>query len=291
LTAAGSLVLIVGRAGSPAAFLMMLGSAVVLLVFAVVVSRDPSLFAVTMAVGAAAWLAGNAQWCAGAAIYRVVPCWMAFLVLTIAGERLELNRLLRPSPLSTAAFIVAVLFICAGVAIAGRWSEEGLRAVGVGFVALATWLATCDLARRSVRQKGVTRFIGICLLSGYGWLGVAGLLALSPGAATPGPRYDAILHAVFLGFAVSMIFGHAPIVFPAILGSPMPFRSVFYVHLATLHVSVIVRLLGDLSDDLGRLRPWGGVLNAAAIGVFVANSASTLWRQSRVASPGRYNPA
>jgi hypothetical protein len=33
-------------------------------------------------------------------------------------------------------------------------------------------LATFDIARRTVRQSGVTRFIAVCLLSGYVWLGV-----------------------------------------------------------------------------------------------------------------------
>jgi hypothetical protein len=273
LTASGAVLLIFGRAPSVAALLTTLGSVVVLLVFAVVMSREASLFALTMALGAVAWLAGNAQWLAGMGIYRVVSCWMAFLVLTIAGERLELNRLRRPSLMVRAAFVVTIVVTCTGVAIGSRWPDGGMRATGAGFVMLSIWLASCDVARRTVRQPGVTRFISVCLLSGYAWLGAGGSVALATGAATPGPTYDAILHAVFLGFVVSMIFGHALIVFPAILGRPMPFRSAFYVHLALLHASVIVRLIGDLAEDLGRWRPWGGALNAVAIGVFAVNSA------------------
>ena len=40
---------------------------------------------------------GNGLWLAGRPIYAVVPWWVGFLVLTIAGERLELSRVLRPS--------------------------------------------------------------------------------------------------------------------------------------------------------------------------------------------------
>jgi hypothetical protein len=251
----------------------------------VIIARAPSWFALTMALGALAWLAGNAHWLAGAGIYQVMSCWMAFLVLTIAGERLELNRLLRPPPMVRAAFVVAISFICTGVAIGLRWPDAGLRMTGAGFVMLSVWLAIFDIARRTLRQPGVTRFISACLYSGYVWLGVGGFLALATGATTPGPRYDAMLHAVFLGFVVSMVFGHALIVFPAILGRPMPFRHAFYLHLVLLHGSVIVRLIGDLSDDFGRWRAWGGALNAVAIAVFVVNSASSLAHSSALRSP------
>jgi len=37
--------------------------------------------------------------------------------------------------------------------------------------------------------------------------------------------YDAFLHAVLLGFVFAMIFGHAPIIFPAVLGIRIPFAA------------------------------------------------------------------
>jgi hypothetical protein len=249
---------------------------VVVAVFAVVLWREPSLFAATMALGAAAWLVGNAQWLAGAAIYRVVFWWVAFLVLTIAGERLELNRLLRPSRATRIGFVVAIGTVVGGVAMTSGWPEMGVRVAGVGLVALSLWLARFDIARRTVRQPGVTRFIAVCLLSGYVWLGVGGLIAAATGASMPGSLYDALLHAIFLGFVVAMIFGHAPIVFPAVLGLALPFRSRFYGHLALLHASVALRLTGDFFEVLGRYRVWGGLLNAFALLIFVVNSVSSI---------------
>ena len=53
-----------------------------------------------------------------------------------------------------------------------------MRLVGAGFVALAAWLGAFDVARRTVRGAGLTRFIAVALLSGYAWLAVAGLLLL-----------------------------------------------------------------------------------------------------------------
>jgi hypothetical protein len=272
LTACGALLLVFGPPTLPGALLITLGSGVVLVVFSVVLWRETSLFAITMTFGVGAWVVGNAQWMAGAAIYRVVFWWVAFLVLTIAGERLELNRLLRPSPVVRLAFVLAVGLLLAGVSLVAQRPDVGVRVTGIGIVALSVWLSAFDIARRTVRQPGVTRFIAVCLLSGYVWLGVGGVLASATGVSTPGPVYDAVLHAVFLGFVISMVFGHAPIIFPAILGKALSFRSRFYVHLAMLHASVALRVLGDLVEDVARYRAWGGLLNAAAILVFVANS-------------------
>ena len=111
----------------------------------------------------------------------------------------------------------------------------------------------------------MTRFIAICLLPGYVWLGVAGAIAIVTGAAAPGPRYDALLHAIFLGFAVAMIFGHAPIVLLAVLGTPLRFRRAFYVPLVILHCSVALRITGDLvdRDGHGQDRAPGSLICAA----------------------------
>jgi hypothetical protein len=68
-----------------------------------------------------------------------------------------------------------------------------------------------------------------------------------------------------------MIFGHAPIIFPAVLGKPISFRITFYGHLALLHLSLSLRVIGDLAPwSQGRL--WGGLLNAAVLLLFLANT-------------------
>jgi hypothetical protein len=275
LVAAGALTLDVPIAPF-GPLLITSGSVVLLAMFAVLVRRQPALFLIVMALGAAAWVAGNLLWLNGAAIFRVVGWWAAFLVLTIAGERLELNRVLRPTVAVRAAFAVPVAVLLAGVAASLRWPEPGVRVAGASLVALAVWLVLHDVARRTIRVPGMTRYIAVGLLSGYVWLLVGGTVALLTGVASPGLVYDAMLHAVFLGFVMSMVFAHAPIIFPAVLGRPLAFHPRFYVHLAVLHASVVVRLVGDLVDTLGRWRYWGGMLNAAALAIFVANVAASM---------------
>jgi hypothetical protein len=138
-------------------------------------------------------------------------------------------------------------------------------------VTLALWLLRNDLARRTVRKSGLTRFMAVCLLAGYGWLGMGGGLAIFFGSVSAGFRYDAILHAVYVGFVISMIFGHAPIIFPAIIGRAMPYQAVFYTHLVLLHLSLLLRVMGDLAAWLPA-RQWGGLLNVVALLLFLFNT-------------------
>ena len=276
LIAAGALMLVLDPTGSFGPIMITAGSLVMVAIFVVVWRRHASLFVATMTIGALAWTAGNAQWLGGASIFRVVFWWLAFLVLTIAGERLELNRVLRPTRAVRSAFVLAMLTVLGGVAAATWWPEPGVRALGVGLIALTWWLARHDVARRTVRQRGVTRFMAVCLLGGYAWLGVGGAIAAATGVATQGLMYDAMLHAVFIGFVISMVFAHAPVIFPAVLGLPVEYRPAFYLHVGVLHVSLILRVAGDLIDSLGRWRAWGGLLNAAALLLFMFNTGHSL---------------
>ena len=276
LTAVGALALDLGPVGAVGPLLITAGSVVVVAILAVVCRRQPSLFIVTMTLGGVAWVVGNVQWLAGAAIFRVVFWWLAFFVLTIAGERLELNRVLRPTAVVRGMFALAAALVLAGAAAAARWPEPGVHMLGAGLMAMAWWLARNDVARRTIRQRGLTRFMAVCLLSGYAWLGVGGLIAALTGMATPGVLYDATLHAVFLGFVMSMVFAHAPVILPAVLGSPIQYRPAFYLHVGVLHVSLILRLVGDLVDSLGRWRAWGGLLNTVALLLFLFSTGRSI---------------
>ena len=58
--------------------------------------------------------------------------------------------------------------------------------------------------------------------------------------------YDMALHAILIGFVISMTMGHSVIVIPAITGAAAPYHPAKYLGLALLHISVAVRLCGDL---------------------------------------------
>jgi hypothetical protein len=284
LSAAGSVLLLVGLPPASGGLLFSLSSFVLIVIFGVILKRQSALFTVTSALGAAAWLLGNLLWLSGAALSRVAPWWMGFLVLTIAGERLELSRLLQLTRWSRALFRALVVVMLASLALGLFDPFNGSRLFGVGLFGLALWLINNDLARHTARQRGLARFIGLALLSGYVWLAVSGLLSLGYGVVASGPAYDAVLHTVFLGFAFVLLFAHAPIIIPAVTGRSIPYRPVFYTHLGLLHVSLALRLGGGLAGSAAAWQ-WGGLLNVVAVLLFLVNTARAAWEGLRKAPP------
>jgi hypothetical protein len=202
-------------------------------------------------------------------VHELVPWWLSFLVLTIAGERLELSRFMPPS--RCAQWIFAGILTAFVVALPGGSATWAQSLYAGALVLLAGWLVKQDIARRTIRGTGLTRYIAIALLAGYAWLAVAGVLALAAGGFVPGTRaYDASVHALALGFVFSMVFGHAPIIVPSVMRVALPYRPWFYVPLAVLHGSLAIRLAGDLTA-LPVLRSAGGVLGALALAAFIAS--------------------
>ena len=232
--------------------------------------RQRALFTLTLVLGALAWMLGSVLWAVGMAVHQVVPWWMAFLVLTIAGERLELSRFMPPSPVATRVFAGILGVIVVG--LLGAQTRWGHTVLAAALLALSVWLVRQDIARRTVRAKGLTRFVAVCLLSGYLWLAVGATVMLWSGGLVPGtPSYDAALHAIMLGFVFAMVFGHAPIIFPAVLRVQVPYHPWFYGPLALLHVSLLVRLAGDASGEFALTRI-GGALNALALIAFIVST-------------------
>ena len=274
LAGLGSVALIAGVPTMGAA-LMTLGSLGLVAVYGFLVRRQPTLFTATEGLGALALLVGNVVWLMGYPVYQAVPWWMTFLVLTIVGERLELSRMRRLDDTARWTFVGVGALTLIGTALTIASFDLGVRVLGLGFIGLALWLGVYDVIARTIRQPGLPRFSAVCLGSGFVWLGLGGALALSVGGVPAGPLYDAWLHAVFLGFVFSMIFGHAPIIFPAVLRVRMAYSRTFYAHWAVLHLSLIWRLLGDLMS-YGPGREWGGGINALAILLFLVNTGRSI---------------
>lgn len=269
---------ILGGSVQLAAVLFTAGGAILSAASFVIYRRQRELFTLTLALGATCWLLGNLEWLAGKPVTAMVPWSIAFFVLTIAGERLELSRLMPPSPVAKRVFAALMFGVLAAAAVSTFAWNGGTLLLGASLLAITLWLARQDVARRTVKGKGLTRFIAVCLLSGYVWLGIAGLIILgSGGLGYGGPAYDAALHALLLGFVFSMVFGHAPIIFPAVLHVAVPYSATFYAPLALLHASLIVRLTGDWMLD-AQWRTWGGALNGLALLAFVLGTIGAVIR-------------
>ncbi|OGA71250.1 MAG: hypothetical protein A3G81_30680 [Betaproteobacteria bacterium RIFCSPLOWO2_12_FULL_65_14] len=276
----GGVLLLLGHGGAAFA-LFVAGAALFSAVSFLIYLKQRAVHTAVLALGAAALLAANLVLAAGGALGAAALGWIAFFALTIGGERLELSRIARPPRAARVAFAVlsTALLIAA---LAAPWATEGaVRAVGILLVALAAWLARYDIATRTVRSSGLTRYIALCLLSGYAWLALGGAILALAGAAGARELWDAALHAVMLGFVFSMVFGHAPVILPAVLRVALPYRPLLYAPLLLLHATLALRVAGDLAGS-GALRAWGGAGNVAAIALFILTAAGLAAFRRRV---------
>jgi hypothetical protein len=248
---------------------LLLAGCVLVGLFALIMRMHATAPTAVLLLGAALWVVGDALWLGGLPFVQVVPWWVGFLVLTIVGERLELAALGRLTRFGRISFAALTLCFVAGLVLSAADAGSGIRVAGAALAGYAVWLGRFDIARRTLRRPGLPRFVALALLPGYVWLAVGGLLWLRHGASVAGPVHDAELHTIFLGFVFSMIFGHAPVIFPGVLGIPIPFRRAFYAHLGLLHVGLALRVGGDLGGDYGVAR-LGGLLSATAIALFLA---------------------
>ncbi|HUY03203.1 MAG TPA: hypothetical protein VMV33_07950 [Rhodocyclaceae bacterium] len=264
----GGAALLAGAPFGVAQALVIVAAATLCAGSTLILRQQPALYTATLALGALSWLIGSIVWAVAGAVAPAAPWWLAFLVLTIAGERLELTRFLPTPAGARRAFALIVAVMLAGTSLALLREDPGLRLLGAGLIALSLWLMRHDIARHTVRQAGLTRFIAICLLSGYAWLALGGLLGLAGGFVPGSGLRDAALHAVFLGFVFSMIFGHAPIIFPAITGVRIPYHPALYLQFALLHGSLLLRVVGDLVGILA-WRQAGAIGNGLALLAFV----------------------
>ncbi|MCK6533552.1 MAG: hypothetical protein L6Q84_11330 [Polyangiaceae bacterium] len=269
----------VALAGAPgaAAWVAVASSACFSLVSAALARRHVTDFTLVLVLGGLAWTAGNASWALGAPSDRILPWSIAFLTLTIFAERRELGRVLSPSHNAGRGFLAVVALVVAGALALSSGYDHGRIGLALGLCGMALWLVRFDVARHTVKKRGLTRFMAVALIAGYVWLAIGGVAMLAARGDVSGARFDAFVHALMLGFVFSMVFAHAPIIFPAVIGAPLAYSPAFYLHLGLLQLSLMARLVGDFTGQ-AVLRTAGGIGNALAIVLFVLLSASAVAR-------------
>lgn len=288
--AAGSLALILGAPPVFGALLLAQGCAVFVVIYLVLWQRArapvvavESLAAVSALLAAVLWLV--------APIPAIVCLLVTFVVLTIAAERTELAVLTMGVQAPARLLVLGSLLVLTSL-LALAWPAGGLHAFGAALLAMTVWLVRDDVARRFIRASGLRRYSAAALLAGYGWLAVAGATWLVVGVPI-GPAYDVTVHAVFLGYAMSMVIAHAPIILPAVIGRALPYARVSWVPLVMLHVGLLVRVAGDVISAAGAGElVWqvGSVLTVLAVLVFVVVSFALVLMSSRPTSSRRPSP-
>jgi len=205
--------------------------------------RHREYYFLIMMLGAIGWLNGSIILIGGGLYSQAAPWWIAFILFTVLGERIELTKFLPGHMWKKPVLFAGIIVILIGLLIS--YHSMGQYLTGFGIVVIGFWLLRFDMARKSSATLGIHQHTGMLLLAGYFWLVLTCVLMLL-GIRHP-LIYDAILHTFFLGFTFSMIFAHGPIILPGIAGLPIkPFHPFLFVWGALLQLSVMLRLVGDL---------------------------------------------
>lgn len=274
LTCIAGLLMISGADTHISAVPLILGSLFYLFLLSSLYLAHRSFPIFVMTAGGMLWAGGNILFIFEKFRFTSILLWMGWFLFTITAERIELTKLAKRPRGWLFPFHAGIsLFILSTIPSFFKVSLSYFLA-GFSLTLLGLWLLKYDIAIITIKEKGLTRFISLCLLPGYIWLIIGGAFSLL--LARNFPVYDMFLHSVFLGFVFSMIFGHAPLIFPALMNIKMEFTPLFYIHLALLHGGLLMRALGNLFDV--RLIIPGAILNALSIIVFLLNTLTSVMR-------------
>jgi hypothetical protein len=246
---------------------LLAGSAGLILVYAIIYKRYQERYILIMMAGGLLLAAGFILLLTGEKYASAVPYWIGFLLLTILGERIDLAKFLPRKKFKNSLLWMFIFIFLAGLFM--QYHHAGHIFAGAGLLLIAFWLMKYDIVNKSMKSQGIHRYIGTVLFSGYIWLFISGLLMLiNPDLVY---AYDAVLHAFFLGFVFLMIFAHAPIIFPGVMGfSFTPYHKSLYTWMILLNLSLLMRIVADLFF-LNEMRQISGIISGVIIIGFFIN--------------------
>lgn len=268
-----------------AAIALLVGAGLLVAVYVPLWRRGWDVAVLVQAAGALLATGAALLWAAGVPVSELLGWLAGFLILTIAGERLELARVAMLGARAEVLLVAAAAALVVGAVAQTLWPPVGFALLGAAMLAITAWLLRFDVARRTIHTTGLPRYMAACLLAGYAWLAVPGLVWLLVGPVRSGGGYDAVVHAVMLGFVVSMIMAHAPVIMPAVLRRAVPYTPLMYGPVALLHASLLLRVVvGDVRGVEWALQA-GGALNIVAVFAFVGVAVHTATTRRPIGAP------
>lgn len=153
----------------------------------------------------------------------------------------------------------------------------GNEVLGLAVLLISVWLLVFDMAKVAAKKEAQFRYIGVGLRVGYLWLGAQGLILLL--MESHPLFYDLVLQTFFLGFAFSMIWAHAPIIFPTIFGiRETPYHPILWITWAGFQLSLLGRILASVLGEF-ELRKIFGVANGYLILIqFILMAGVVRWK-------------
>jgi hypothetical protein len=128
--------LLVGAPAPVVQALLVIAAGILLAVSIKLAWHQPTLFLVVLAGAAVCWAVGNGVWLIVGDILAAVPWWLSFLILTFAGARLELTRLLPESRWGPRQFVIIAVVILVSATGALWWPDGSL---GYSYLSCNFW--------------------------------------------------------------------------------------------------------------------------------------------------------
>ncbi|MBZ0204325.1 MAG: hypothetical protein K8I03_15025 [Ignavibacteria bacterium] len=268
-----SIIFFLAGMSKTAYFFLLLGSAGLTAIYFFIYVKHKNMYLLIMMTGALCYFIGNAILLRSSFYPASVMWWVAFLLFTITGERLELSRFIMSKNALKKQLVLIALLVLFTVGIVLPFHSAGGYMIGLSLIGTSLWLLKYDMARHSLKKPGVSFYSGLLLTTGYFWLMVTGIF-MAYGSYF-GLLYDASLHVFFLGFVFSMIFAHAPVILPAVLKIKIdPFGRSLYIWYFLLNFSLLLRVAGIFPIQMPPYyKETAGMLNGIAILGFFINMA------------------
>jgi len=182
------------------------------------------------------------------------------LVFYVLAERIELARIIKLKVSDILLFVLAFFAVLVGAfllyfnEINSRFfpSSDNFPFYLIGFadLYLGMWFLLKDVAKRVIKiSGGLSRYSALAILLGHFSLLLGGFFLFFGKWRFWGES----IHFMTLGFTFSMVFGHAPLIFPQILKIKPFFSRALYFPLSLLHFSVFIRFLSAFFHNLKTL--------------------------------------
>ncbi|MCT6919394.1 MAG: nitrite reductase, partial [Bifidobacteriales bacterium] len=208
--------------------------------------RQPSAEVLIQVLGSLVGLVGAGAWVAGLDAAVLAPTWLFFLVLTIVGERVELARAVFSDIRLESGILGLSLLTVLMLPVQAMAPSVGYPLLGLSLGLLLLVMASHDVAKGTFRHGGLPGFMGTCMLSAYAW----GLLAAFIWMVAPldSSTYwgDMALHALAVGFIMTMVIAHVCMIVPSVIRRPLPFHPLLWGAWALMQVGLLIRLLGAI---------------------------------------------
>ena len=208
--------------------------------------RQPSAEVLIQVLGSLVGLVGAAGWVAGLDAAVLAPTWLFFLVLTIVGERVELARAVFSDVRLESGILGLSLLAVLMLPVQAMAPSVGYPLLGLSLGLLLLVMASHDVAKGTFRHGGLPGFMGTCMLSAYAWGLLAALIWMAAPLDSSTYWGDMALHALAVGFIMTMVIAHVCMIVPSVIRRPLPFHPLLWGAWAFMQVGLLIRLLGAI---------------------------------------------